>query len=103
MDCLGVEPFLTLPWIWSVTTRVHRIRLKKLFASKRIDANLDLIRLIFACFLFFAYLIYPLHSLTNIRFNSLRNMHLDNTVAHCLLPTVYGPLFTAHCLLLPVY
>jgi hypothetical protein len=46
-----------------VTDRVRRIRLKNLFASKRIEANLYLIRLIFACFIFFAYLIYSLHSL----------------------------------------
>jgi hypothetical protein len=44
-------------------TRVRRIRLKNLFASKRIEANLDLIRLIFACFMYFANLIYSLYSL----------------------------------------
>ncbi len=36
------------------------IRLLNLFASKRIEVNLDLISLIFACFVFFAYLIYLL-------------------------------------------
>jgi hypothetical protein len=46
-----------------VCTRVRRIRLKNLFALKRIEANLDLIPLIFACFIFFANLIYSLHSL----------------------------------------
>jgi hypothetical protein len=44
-------------------SRVRRIRLKNLFASKRITANLDLIRLIFACFIFFTYLIDLLHLL----------------------------------------
>jgi hypothetical protein len=46
-----------------VMSKVRRIRLKNLFASKRIEANLDLIRLIFACFIFFAYLTYSLHLL----------------------------------------
>jgi hypothetical protein len=36
------------------------IRLLILFASKRIEVNLDLISLIFACFVFFAYHIYLL-------------------------------------------
>jgi hypothetical protein len=69
-----------------------------------------------------------LYSLKNIRFNSLRKMHLEAllptvtahcfcplssvqcllSIAHSALPTVHcplfnGPLFTAHCLLPTVY
>ncbi len=97
------------------TTRVRRIRLKNLFASKRIEANLDLIRLIFACFIFFATLIYSLRSLIFAYKYSLQfasKYALWSTVAHCLLPTVsahcllastYCPLSTVHCLLHTVY
>jgi hypothetical protein len=39
------------------------------FASKKFEADLDLIRLIFACFVFFAYLMYSLTSFCAILTN----------------------------------
>ncbi len=98
---------------------MRRICIKYLFASKRIEANLDLIRLIqyvlvsnFSHTSFIHFI--RLYSLKNIRFNLFRIIHLEAfpTVAHCLLPTSTGqcllsiahcPLFTAHCLRPTVY
>jgi hypothetical protein len=47
----------------SLQSRVRHICFKNLFASKHIEANLDLISLIFDCFIFFTYFIYSLHLL----------------------------------------
>jgi hypothetical protein len=57
--------------------------LKKLFASKRIEADLDLIRLIFACFVFSAYFIYSLCSriFTSIRFKTLTSKRMNTLFA----------------------
>ncbi len=90
----------------SVVEGRGRIRLQNLFASKRIETHLDLIGLIFGCFVFFAYLIYSIHSLIFALKYSL------TSIAHCLCPLSTGqyllsianfPLFTAHCLLPTVY
>jgi hypothetical protein len=120
VTALKLQQLLFSSWRAVLVTRVRRIRLKILFASKRIEANLDLIRLIFACFIFFVYLIFSLNSLI---FAYKYSLHFDSNysltsishccplfTAHCLLasvycpfPTVHCPLFTAHCLLPTVY
>jgi hypothetical protein len=95
--------------------RVRHICLKNFFSSKRSEMTLDRTRLIFACLVFFAYLMYSLHLLQNIHFEANNDKPslslcppsvslpvsspLSRCLYLCLFPSVFPLCLNSPCLL----